>query len=224
MLFRPTQTFYERINSSHPTRPSTSPTPYSRRPMADLDLIEILHDIAQGIDERATTNDRITAANILADRGLGKSPRQISPNPGPTPEPAPETDNNDVGAIRESPPAVPHDQPESPRLVTQIKDALNDTLGPAPHPKHALSTIHQPLSTTNYHPTAHPRNHQQRPDHPRHPGRDSQGQRRPQGQTLPPSQGRPNPTRPTPRYVRPNRSRPCPCPRRPRSETQGPLC
>ena len=61
-----------------------------------LELIEILHDIAQGIDQDATTNDRIAAANILADRGFGKSPRQISPNPGPTPEPAPETDNNDV--------------------------------------------------------------------------------------------------------------------------------
>ena len=122
-----------------------------------LELIEILHDIAQGIDQDATTNDRIAAANILADRGFGKSPRQISPNPGPTPEPAPETDNNDVepapysirGAIRESPPAVPHDQPESPRLVTQIKDALNDTLGPAPTPStHSpLSTIHYPLQS-----------------------------------------------------------------------------
>ena len=105
-----------------------------------LELIEILHDIAQGVDEDATTNDRIAAANILADRGFGKSPRQISPNPGPTPEPAPETDNNDVepapysirGAIRESPSAAPHKEPESPRLVTQIKDSLNQSLGPPP--------------------------------------------------------------------------------------------
>ena len=100
-----------------------------------LELIEILHDIAQGNDEDATTNDRITAANILADRGLGKYPKQP-----PAPNPIPKTDDNDVepapysirGAIRESPPAVPHDQPESPRLVTQIKDALNRSLGPAP--------------------------------------------------------------------------------------------
>ena len=103
-----------------------------------LELIEILHDIAQGNDEDATTNDRITAANILADRGLGKYPKQP-----PAPNPNPKTD--DVGAIRESPPAVPHDQPESPRLVTQIKDALNDTLGPAPTP-----STHSPLSTSHY--------------------------------------------------------------------------
>ena len=90
-----------------------------------LELIEILHDIAQGNDEDATTNDRITAANILADRGLGKYPKQP-----PAPNPNPKTD--DIGAIRESPPAVPHNQPESPRLVTQIKDALQESLGPAP--------------------------------------------------------------------------------------------
>ena len=47
--------------------------------------------------------------------------------------------------IRESPPAVPHNQPESPRLVTQIKDALNDTLGPAPTP-----STHSPPSTSHY--------------------------------------------------------------------------
>ena len=192
-----------------------------------LELIEILHDIAQGNDEDATTNDRITAANILADRGLGKYPKQP---PAPNPNPAPETDDNDVepapysirGAIRESLPAVPHDQPESPRLVTQIKDALQESLGPAPTPStHSpLSTIHYPLSTTIYYPAAHPRNHQQRPDHPRHPGRNRQGQRRPESQTRPPRQGRPNPTRPTPRYVRPKRSRPRPCPRRRRSDTQ----
>ena len=62
-----------------------------------LELIEILHDIAQGLDEDATTNDRITAANILADRGLGKCPKQP---PAPNPKPAPETHDNDVGAIR----------------------------------------------------------------------------------------------------------------------------
>ena len=110
-----------------------------------LELIEILHDIAQGNDEDATTNDRITAANILADRGLGKCPKQP-----PAPNPNPKTD--DVGAIRESPPAVPHDQPESPRLVTQIKDALQDSLGPAPTPStHSpLSTSHYPLATIHY--------------------------------------------------------------------------
>ena len=100
-----------------------------------LELIEILHDIAQGIDEDATTNDRITAANILSDRGFGKCPRQT-----PVTHPTPKTDDNDVepapysirGAIRESPPAVTHNEPNSPRLVTQIKDSLNRSLGPPP--------------------------------------------------------------------------------------------
>ena len=100
-----------------------------------LDLIEILHDIAQGIDERATTNDRITAANILADRGLGKCPKQP---PAPNPNPAPEPSSHKPKTT---------DQPESPRLVTQIKDALNDTLGPAPTPS---TTQQTPLSTNHY--------------------------------------------------------------------------
>ena len=71
-----------------------------------LDLIDILHDIAQGIDEDANSNDRITATNILLDRGLGKCPKQVSPNVEPKPDP----DDDDVepapysirGAIRES--------------------------------------------------------------------------------------------------------------------------
>ena len=100
-----------------------------------LELIEILHDIAQGIDEDATTNDRITATNILSDRGFGKCPTQT-----PVTHPTPETDDNDVepapysirGAIRDSPPAVTHNEPNSPRLVTQIKDSLNRSLGPPP--------------------------------------------------------------------------------------------
>ena len=93
-----------------------------------LELIEILHDIAQGNDEEATAHDRITATRVLMDRGLGKCPRQITPSV----EPRPETDDSDVGAIRESPSAVPHKEPQSPRLVTQIDDTLNESLGPAP--------------------------------------------------------------------------------------------
>ena len=100
-----------------------------------LELIEILHDIAQGIDERATTNDRITAANILADRGLGKCPKQP---PAPNPNPAPEPSSHKPKTT---------DQPESPRLVTQIKDALQDSLGPAPTPS---TTQQTPLSTNHY--------------------------------------------------------------------------
>ena len=89
-----------------------------------LELIEILRDIANDCDEKATTNDRIAAANILTDRAFGKCPKQVSPSPDPTPE----ADDNGVEALREAPSA----KPESPRLVTQIDDALNDSLGPPP--------------------------------------------------------------------------------------------
>ena len=88
-----------------------------------LELIEILRDIAQDTDEVATTNDRIAATNILNDRAFGKSPKQITPSAGPNPDPTPETDANYV-----EPPA----EPESPRLVTQVGEALHESLGPAP--------------------------------------------------------------------------------------------
>ena len=93
-----------------------------------LELIEILRDIAKDCDEKATTNDRIAAANILTDRAFGKCPKQVSPSPGPTPE----TGDNDGGTLPETPSAVSQNGPESPRLVTQIDDALHDSLGPAP--------------------------------------------------------------------------------------------
>ena len=98
-----------------------------------LDLIEILNEIAED-EEKAGTNDRITAANSLMDRVFGKRPKQLFPNP----DPPPETDDNDVEALRESPTlresprANPTDGPESPRLVTQIDDSLNQSIGPAP--------------------------------------------------------------------------------------------
>ena len=99
-----------------------------------LELIEILRDIAEDCDEKANTNDRIAATNILNDRAFGKPPKQITPNV----EPKPETDDNDVEALREaptlreSPPAASHEEPESPRLVSQINGALHKSLGPAP--------------------------------------------------------------------------------------------
>ena len=119
-----------------------------------LELIEILSDIAEGNDENATTNDRIAATNVLTDRGLGKCPRQITPNI----EPRPETDDSDVepapysirGPFRESPPATPTDGPQSPRLVTQIDDSLNQSLGPAP-------SAHSPIRHSREQPALVPR-------------------------------------------------------------------
>ncbi len=111
-----------------------------------LELIEILHDIAQGNDENATTNDRIAAATILADRGFGKAPKQLDPNPAPTPK-SDANDANDVGAIRESP-SVPT---ANPRPVTQIKDTLDQALGPAPTADSPLKTKNSLLKTIQTH-------------------------------------------------------------------------
>ena len=67
------------------------------------ELIDLLHDISKG-GYKANKNDRATAANYLFDRGYGKCPKLAPAAGGHTsdPNPAPETDNNDVGAIRET--------------------------------------------------------------------------------------------------------------------------
>ena len=85
-----------------------------------LELIEILHDIVLGNDEKATENDRIAANNILLDRGLGKCPKQSpATNRAPDSEPdakEPKVDNT----------------PDNPRLVTQIDQSLHDSFGAPP--------------------------------------------------------------------------------------------
>ena len=133
--------------------PSNPALDFANAILAETDnareIIDMLHDIAQGLRQNSTTKDRINASGILLDRGLGKCPKQA-----PAATPTPET-HNDVepapysirGAIRESPPAVPSSEPKSPRLVTQLDNALHDSLGPAPSaetpPTHSpLSTIH----------------------------------------------------------------------------------
>ena len=102
-----------------------------------LELIEMLNEIAEGDDENATTNDRVTAASILTERAFGKSPRQISHSAGLNPEPAPATDGDSPKAKKEA---------ESPRLVTRIDDALNQSLGSAPGASHHTK---QPAPTTD---------------------------------------------------------------------------
>ena len=56
-----------------------------------LELIEILRDIAEDCDEKANTNDRIAATNILNDRAFGKTPKQITPRAEPSPNTTPAT-------------------------------------------------------------------------------------------------------------------------------------
>ena len=94
-----------------------------------LELIEILRDIADGVDEKATTNDRIAANTVLLDRGLGKCPKQPpaarrqtpKPSPAPETEVCPEPAEEGRGAC-----------PERSRRVTQIDNSLNQSIGPAP--------------------------------------------------------------------------------------------
>ena len=81
-----------------------------------LELIEILRDIAEDCDEKANTNDRIAATNILNDRAFGKTPKQITPRAEPSPNMTPATKAH----------------PEQSRRVTQIGEDLNQSLGPAP--------------------------------------------------------------------------------------------
>ena len=101
-----------------------------------IELIDILHDIAQGIDEDATTHDRITASNILLDRGLGKCPKQMR-IPSTEPERVPESAESDNHTNHSSDTPSDGEEPalsaaERSRRVTQIKDSLDDSLGPAP--------------------------------------------------------------------------------------------
>ena len=133
----------------------TPPTPAQRlaakiraRTNDTRDILDLLHDIAQG-EHDATEHDKLNATGILFDRGYGKCPKQApvlshveacpeqsrrGPDTGSDPDPAPQTDDNDAAATRESPPAVTHEEPGSPRLVTQLDDSLHEALGPAPSP------------------------------------------------------------------------------------------
>ena len=89
------------------------------------DLIELLHEISLG-NYDANQNDRIAATNTLMDRGFGKCPKQTpASDDGHTSDsnPSPAPDNDEPKAPKE---------PESPRLVSQLDDSLNQSLGPPP--------------------------------------------------------------------------------------------
>ena len=99
------------------------------------ELIDLLHDISNG-GYKANKNDRATAANYLFDRGYGKcpknQPRTHSTEPERDPESAKSDNHTNHSSDTPQTPATPHSGPESPRLVTQVEDALNDSLGPTP--------------------------------------------------------------------------------------------
>ena len=105
------------------------------------DLIDLLHDISKGA-YNANKNDRVTAANYLFNRGYGKCPKQpptpstepvLSPVEGSERDPESAESDNHTNHSSDTPQtAAPHSGPDSHRLVTQVEDALNDSLGPAP--------------------------------------------------------------------------------------------
>ena len=142
----------------------TLPTPAQRlaekiraRTNDTRDILDLLHEIAQG-EHDATEHDRLTATGILFDRGYGKPPKQAPvlsqacPEPsrrieGPASiDPDPETDIDDAAALHESPASIPHKEPESPRLVTQLDESLHESLGPVPGAEEAARTPLTPMS------------------------------------------------------------------------------
>ena len=113
-----------------------------------LEIIDMLHDIAQGVRQNSTTRDRINASRILLDRGLGKCPKQSPVTTDTTPNPDPNTDHNPEPAEGERGAC-----PERSRRVTQLDNALHQSLGPAPSAEtptthSTLSTNHSPLQST----------------------------------------------------------------------------
>ena len=106
--------------------PSNPALDFANAVLAETDggreIVLMLHDIAQGVRENATTNDRINASNILIDGGLGKCPKKAPATTSPNPNPSNDKPKADK-------------QPKSPRLVTQLGDSLNRSFGPPPEAK-----------------------------------------------------------------------------------------
>ncbi len=93
------------------------------------EVIDRLHDIAQGNAPRANTHNRIRATRILLDRGFGKAPRRACSN---TDRPThadhstpPRDQNRPVGPSRSGGSTVSG-------TVTRLDDSLHDSLGPPP--------------------------------------------------------------------------------------------
>ena len=103
--------------------PSNPALDFANAVLAETDggreIVFMLHDIAQGVRENATTNDRINASNILIDGGLGKCPKKAPATTSPNPNPSNDKPKADK-------------QPKSPRLVTQLGDSLHRSFGPPP--------------------------------------------------------------------------------------------
>ena len=133
--------------------PSNPALDFANAVLAETDggreIVLMLHDIAQGVRENATTNDRINASNILMDRGLGKCPKQAPAATSPNPNPS----DDKPKAKKET---------KSPRLVTQLDDSLHRSFGPPPeaHPvpaqtedtSHTVTQDQNPVSPESFDP------------------------------------------------------------------------
>ena len=127
-----------------------------------LEIIDMLHDIAQGVRQNSTTRDRINASRILLDRGLGKCPKQSPVTTDTTPNPDPNTDHNPEPAEGERGACPEHVEGPKGHPTRQRTTPVPRPRSQRRDPNHALHTIHQPLSTPIYYPAAYSRNHQQR--------------------------------------------------------------
>ena len=117
------------------------------------DLIELLHEISQGNFD-ANLNDRISATNTLMDRGFGKCPKStpvLSPVEGPAGDDGHTSDSNPSPAPDNDEPKAPK-EPESPRLVSQLDDSLNQSLGPPPKAYTPSNQSREPVSPESFDP------------------------------------------------------------------------
>ena len=134
------------MNQAAQQLPSNPALDFANAVLAETDgareIIYMLQDIAQGVRENATTNDRMKASGILMDRGLGKCPKQSPATGSQTSNPNPAPPKDDKPKAKK--------QPESPRLVTQLDRSLHDSLGPPPSAQPEGNTATSPESFDPY--------------------------------------------------------------------------
>ena len=134
------------MNSTTQQLPSNPALDFANAVLAETDgareIIYMLQDIAQGVRENATTNDRMKASGILMDRGLGKCPKQSPATGSQTSNPNPAPPKDDKPKAKK--------QPESPRLVTQLDRSLHDSLGPPSSAQPEGNTAASPESFDPY--------------------------------------------------------------------------
>ena len=152
--------------------PSNPALDFANAVLAETDggreIVLMLHDIAQGVRENATANDRINATNILMDRGLGKCPKQRlpaggSPNLNPAQRQAEEPRRTQVPQARHPARRLPSPvirPSKGPTPDTHTADSqspesggISDSTGRQPRHLQNLSTLLLSRSTFSKSPT-----------------------------------------------------------------------